>query len=94
MSSKKNGSERESDRLVILGGFLDRVNSDEFDVGHRHALGFQEQVAEVLIAAASVDQHANVPVDRLDDAKTTFGLAVVRNTVHVLQQRRREFLKR
>jgi hypothetical protein len=30
------------------------VNSDEFDVGHGHALGLQQQVTEILIAAASV----------------------------------------
>ena len=37
----KLGSERESDGRVILGCFLDRVNSDEFDVSHGHPLGLQ-----------------------------------------------------
>jgi hypothetical protein len=31
----KSGSERESDDWAILGCFLDRVNSDEFDVSER-----------------------------------------------------------
>ena len=42
-----NGAERESDGWAILGGFLNRVNGNEFDVGHRHPLGLQEQVAEI-----------------------------------------------
>ena len=63
------GTERESDGSAILGGFLDGVNGDEFDVGHCQALGLQEQVAEILIATTSVDQHANVPVDCFDYAK-------------------------
>ena len=37
----KYGSERESDGWAILGCFLDRVNRDEFDVGHGHPLGLQ-----------------------------------------------------
>ena len=51
----KIGSERESDGRAILGCFLDRVNSDEFDVGHGHPLGLQKQVAEILITASAVD---------------------------------------
>jgi hypothetical protein len=35
------GSERESDGWAILRGFLDRVKSDEFGVGHGHPLGLQ-----------------------------------------------------
>jgi hypothetical protein len=78
------GSERESDGEAILGCFLDRVHSDEFGVGHGHPLGLQEQVAEILIAATAVDQHANVPVDRLDHPKTNLGPTVVQNAIRCL----------
>src|SRR6516165_12454867 len=91
-SASMQGTERESDGSAILGGFLDGVNGDEFDVGHCQALGLQEQVAEILIATTSVDQHANVPVDRFDYAKANSGLAVVRDAVQMLQQRLRQFL--
>src|SRR5215467_2953525 len=74
---RKKGSERESDGWAILGGFLDCANGDEFDVGHSHPFGLQEQVAEILIAAPAVDQHANVPVDGLDHSKAYPGPTVV-----------------
>src|SRR5215467_3555332 len=90
----KNVTERESDGWAILGSFLNRVNSDEFDVGNRHPLGLQEQVAEILIPATTVDQHPNVPIDGLDYAKAHLGLAVIRDAVHVLQQHLGEFLER
>src|ERR1019366_2404732 len=38
--------------------------------------------------------HADVSIDGLDYAEADFGLAVVGNAVHVLQQHRREFLER
>jgi hypothetical protein len=34
------------------------VNGDEFDIGHRHPLGLQEQIAEILIAAATISSAA------------------------------------
>src|SRR4051794_34011274 len=71
------GSERESDGRPILGCFLDRVNSDEFDVRHGHPLGLQQQVAEILIAAAAIDQHTDVTVDRLDHPEANLGPTVV-----------------
>src|SRR5215475_1231202 len=90
----KKGTEREFDGWAILGGFLDRVNSDEFDVGNRHPLGLQEQVAEILIPATTIDQHPNVPIDGLDYAKADMGLAVIRDAVQVLQQHLGELLER
>ena len=77
------GSERESDVWPILGGFFDRVNSDEFNIGHRNSLGLQEQVTKILVAAATVDQHANVPIDRLDHSEANLGPAVVRDAIHM-----------
>src|SRR5580704_3690495 len=80
----KNGSERESDRWAILGCFLEGVNGDEFDVCRGHPLGLQQQVAEILITAAAIDQHANIPVHRLDYAEANLGPTVVQNAVQVL----------
>ena len=37
-----SGSEREFDGWAILGCFLDRLNSDEFDVRRGHPLGLQQ----------------------------------------------------
>ena len=88
------GSERESDEWAILGCFLDGVNSDEFGVSYGHPLGLQEQVAEVLITAPPVDQHANVPIDRLDHTEAHLGPTVVEDAVQVFDQHRGEFLKR
>jgi hypothetical protein len=44
------GSERESERGGILGGFL---KNDELGPGRGHALGFEQEVAEIPIAAAA-----------------------------------------
>ncbi len=47
------GSPQEFDQTRILGRFLEH---DEFGPSGRHALGFQEQVAEVFVAAAASQQ--------------------------------------
>jgi hypothetical protein len=44
-----SGSEREFVEARILGGFL---KNDEFGLGNCHALGLEQQVAEILVAAA------------------------------------------
>ena len=46
----KAGSARESERGAILRGFL---KDDELGSGGGHALGFEQQVAEIRIAAAA-----------------------------------------
>ena len=43
----KKGSPRESDERRILGGFPE---NDEFGLGDRHPLYFQQEIAEVAIA--------------------------------------------
>lgn len=43
------GSEREFVETRILGCFL---KNDEFGLGDCHALGLEQQVAEILVAAA------------------------------------------
>ena len=47
---RKNGSAQEFDGTRILGCFPE---NDEFGSGCGHALGFEQQVAEVLIPAAA-----------------------------------------
>jgi hypothetical protein len=46
----KKGSEQESDGSRILGRFLE---DDEFGSDRRHALHFEEQVPEILVAASA-----------------------------------------
>ena len=70
------------------------MNSDEFDVGHCHPLGLQEQVAEILVAATSVDQHANISIDRLDDSEADLGPAIVQNALQMLHQHVSQLLER
>src|ERR1039458_7346920 len=48
----------------LLRNFLHPLNREELDVGHRHPLGLQQQIPQVLIAPAAVNQHTNVPVHR------------------------------
>ena len=49
-SQRKNGSWRESGKVHVLRGFL---KSDEFGSRGGQALGFQQQVVEVAIAASA-----------------------------------------
>jgi hypothetical protein len=83
--ARKQGSERESVKGAILRDFLQAAKCDEFDIHHRNPLGLQQQIPQVLVAAATVDQHANIPIDGLDYAKANFGLAIVGNAVQVLR---------
>src|ERR1019366_4672770 len=41
----------------LLRNFLHPLNREELDVGHRHPLGLQQQIPQVLIAPAAVNQH-------------------------------------
>src|SRR5271156_3510748 len=70
-------SERESDRVGILRGFADSAYSEKFEVADRQALGFEQQVTQVLVAAASIDQHADVAIDGFHYAHADLGPAVV-----------------
>src|SRR5439155_11420519 len=71
----KNGSPQELVKCCILRGFPDLLKSHVFRVGDGHALGFQQQVAYVGVAAPAVDQHADIAVDGLDDSKAHLGAA-------------------
>ena len=87
------GSPQEFVRSGILRGFPDLLKSDVFGVGHGHAPGFQQEVAQVLISAATVDQHTNVAIDSFHHAKADFGPAIVQNPFQVFEQHLRELLK-
>src|ERR1035438_10321806 len=41
----------------LLRNFLHPLNREELDVGDRHPLGLQQQIPQVLIPPAAVDQH-------------------------------------
>ena len=58
----------------MLGGFL---KNDEFGLGDRHALGLEQQIAEILIAAAPSKEGFDVAVDGFHHSEAYFGAAVV-----------------
>ena len=60
--------------------------------GRSHSLGFQEQVAEVLVSAPAVDRHSDVAVDGLHHAEPYFGAALVENPIQVTHQHGGQFL--
>jgi len=89
----KVGSPQEFVTSGILRGFPGFLKSDVFGVGHGYAPCFQQEVTHVLIAAAAVDQHTDVTVDRFYDSEANLGPAVVQNPFEVFEQHVRELLK-
>src|ERR1039458_9799076 len=67
----------------LLRNFLHPLNREELDVGHRHPLGLQQQIPQVLIAPAAVNQHTNVPVHRFHHSEAYLRAAVVHYTFEV-----------
>jgi hypothetical protein len=84
------GSEQEFVETRILGGFL---KNDEFGLGDRHALGFEQPIAEILVAAAPSKESFDVAVDGFHHSEAYLGAAVVEDAVQVIQQHVGEFLK-
>src|ERR1019366_7752613 len=70
----------------LLRNFLHPLNREELDVGHRHPLGLQQQIPQVLIAPAAVNQHTNVPVHRFHHSEAYLRAAVVHYTFEVFEQ--------
>jgi hypothetical protein len=68
------GSEREFVEIRILGCFL---KNDEFGLGDRHALRFEQQVDEIFVAAAPSKKGFDVAVDRFDHSESYFRATVV-----------------
>src|SRR5580658_6368350 len=56
--------------------------------------GLQEKVAEILITAAAVDQHANISIESFYHPEANLGPTVVQDAVQMFQQRFSQFLKR
>src|ERR1039457_1585479 len=78
----------------LLRNFLHPLNREELDVGHRHPLGLQQQIPQVLIAPAAVNQHTNVPVHRFHHSEAYLRAAVVHYTFEVFEQHVGQLLKR
>src|ERR1700682_4069728 len=74
----------------ILGCFL---KNDEFGLCDRHALGLEQQVAQILVAAAPSKKGFDVAVDGFHYSEAYFGAAVVEDAVPVIQQYVSEGLK-
>src|ERR1035438_4910119 len=70
----------------LLRNFLHPLNREELDVGNRHPLGLQQQIPQVLIPPATVDQHTDVPVHRFHDSEANLRPAVVHNAFDVFEQ--------
>ena len=85
------GSEQQFDSARILGCFSE---SDEFRLQRRHALGLEEEVAQVLVAATATEQRFQVTVDGLDYAHWYLGPAVVDDAFEVIDEQVGQFLKR
>src|ERR1017187_6147666 len=71
----RNGKRALSENLTkqpLLRNFLPPLNREELDVGPRHPLGLQQQIPQVLIAPAAVNQHTNVPVHRFPNSQAYF----------------------
>src|ERR1022692_4405014 len=69
----------------LLRNFLHPLNREELDVDHRHPLGLQQQIPQVLIAPAAVTQHTNVPVHRFHHSEAYLRAAVVHYTFEVFE---------
>src|ERR1039458_3630091 len=78
----------------VLRNFLHPLNREKLDVGHRHPLGLQQQIPQVLIAPAAVNQHTNVPVHRFHHSEAYLRAAVVHYTFEVFEQHVGQLLKR
>src|SRR4029077_5517454 len=85
-----SGSAQESVETRILGCFL---KNDEFGLGGRHALRFEQQVGEILVAATPSKKSFDVAVDGLHDAERYFGAAVIEDAVQVIQQHEGKLLE-
>jgi hypothetical protein len=73
-----SGSEREFVETRILGCFL---KDDEFGLGDRHALRFEQQVDEIFVAAAPSKKGFDVAVDGFDHSESYFRATVVQDSV-------------
>ena len=88
---RKTGSAQEFVETRILGRFL---KNDEFGLGDRHALGFEQQVGEILVATAPSKKGFDVAVDGFHDSEGYFGAAVIEDAVQVIQQHEPKVLER
>jgi len=78
----KFGSARQSVRKCILCGFLE---SDEFGLGGRQALRFQQQVIEVAVTPTTAQQRFDVSIDGFHYPQPYFSFAVVKNSLQMFE---------
>ena len=67
-------------RGSLLGRFL---KHDEFGLGDRHALGLEQQVGEVFVAATPSKKGFDVAIDGFHHSEAYFGAAVVQDAIEV-----------
>jgi hypothetical protein len=58
---------------------------DELEVRQRRGFGLEQQVTDLLITAATVDQHPNVPIEGLDHSEANLRPAVAQDSLQMLQ---------
>src|SRR6266436_679900 len=87
---RKKGSAQEFVETRILGCFL---KNEEFGLGDRHALGLEQQVGEVFVAAAPSTKGFDVAVDGFHHSEAYLGAAVVEDSVQVIRQHLGQSLK-
>src|ERR1019366_3197193 len=85
MDNEKRALSENLTKQPLLRNFLHPLNREELDVGHRHPLGLQQQIPQVLIAPAAVNQHTNVPVHRFHHSEAYLRAAVVHYTFEVFE---------
>src|ERR1700730_19365847 len=85
-----SGSAQEFVETLILGCFL---KNDEFGLGDGHALGLEQQVAEILVAATPSKKGFDVAVDGFHHAERYFSAAVIEDAVQVIQQQEGKLLE-
>src|SRR5215469_4942328 len=85
------GSAQELVETRILGRFL---QNDKFCFCDRHALSLEQQVTEILVAAAPSKKSFDVAVDGFHHPEGYLGAAIVEDSVHVIQQHEPKLLER
>ncbi len=76
--------------MCILSGFPE---SHEFGPGDGHPLRLQQQVSQILVAAATPQPGLDVSVHGLDQTHRNLRPAVVQDTVEVVQQHAGQLLE-
>src|SRR5947209_8643926 len=85
-----SGSAQEFDGACILSRFL---KNDKFCFCDRHALRLEQQIAEILVAAAPSKKGFDVAIDGFHHSEAYLGAAVIQDSVQMIRQHLGESLK-